>query len=111
MQPDIEDVLRSAGLDPERIETPSGIAYRVRRIPRSVRTTGVSRTGSLFVIAERPAAECIGSIVETGSIELAGTEMPLHRCATVPSLRRVDKRIPEGEGNLARRGDWFRKRQ
>jgi hypothetical protein len=110
MEPDWEPRLRAAGLDPERVETASGPAYRVRDIPASVPVTGVSRTGSLFVIGGRPAAESIASVLESGSIEVGDGVLPIHRCAPGPSLRRVEARVPEGEGNLRRRGEWFRKR-
>lgn len=110
MQPDVEERLRAAGLDAERVDTASGPAYRVRKIPASVRVRGVSLRGSFFVIGELSAAESMASVVESGSIEIGGTDLPLHRCAAGPSLRRVQARVPEGEGNLRRRGEWFRKR-
>lgn len=111
MEANVEEALRAAGLAPEHLDTRDGPAYRVGKIPRSVRTTGVSRTGEFFLIAERSAAEAIATILESGSILVAGTELPLHRCAPAPALRRVEERIPEGPGNLGRRADWFKKRR
>jgi hypothetical protein len=112
MLPEAEQKLRAGGLDPERIETPEGTAFRLEDIPPSMKTPGVSRAEAegFLVVADRAAAESLGRVVESGSIEVDGSHLPLHRCVPHPGLARVGERIPEGRDNLARRGAWFKKR-
>lgn len=116
MDSGLEDLLRAAGLAPKRIEAAGEIAFLLDRIPPALSTRGISQLRGPFVITRGSLEHVLAAVspgaqvLESGTLSLAGIELPLYRCGARVTVRPHGKKIKEPRGNLKRRASWFQKR-
>lgn len=103
VDPNIESALRALGAEPER----AGESLMLRRLPAKLEVRGISGAEGYYIIGQ---AAPDAHIAESGTILLAGAEVPIHRCLETPALRPHAQKIAEERGNLSRRAGWFQKR-
>ena len=107
----LRNTLEASGAEIELLAAGGSRALVLRHLPQQAKLESISETDCLWIVEGdvAPLLESGTTVAGSGTLVLGTERIPV-LSISVPSLRPVDIKLPEGPGNLKARAGWFAKR-